>query len=147
MPTPGSGWLGSRSIEACRAQAGESINTLSCEHSALAALGDFAAARRPAVALMAVTGAGPGAVETVRTLPPRAAYAAFLRWRAEHFLPDGASWFQQAQVMADAGLVQSSLDRLERSIRARFGCTSGAGLINMSTRARRYGLSSSYPGG
>lgn len=119
------GWLLLRAgrpdlaADACRDPAAGSINTLSCEHSALAELADFDGARSPALALMDATGAEQGAIDSVAKRPPRAAYAEFLQWRAKHFLPDGAPWFQQAQVLADAGLVQASLDRLERAIHAR----------------------------
>jgi DNA-binding winged helix-turn-helix (wHTH) protein len=119
------GWLLLRAgrpdlaVEACGAPGAENINTLSCQHSALAGLSRFDAARGSALKLMAASGADRKAIDAVRSASPRVAYDTFLHWRAEHFLPDDASWFQQAQVLADAGLVDRSLGRLERSVRAR----------------------------
>jgi hypothetical protein len=63
--------------------------------------------------------ATPAAIEQVRAKEPRQAYQTFLTWRAHNFLPANASWFQKAQVLADAGDTQSALKALQQSIARR----------------------------
>jgi DNA-binding winged helix-turn-helix (wHTH) protein len=103
----------------CRASEGSSVNLLSCAHVALAATGRMDDARDTALSLMRKVGASPHAIAQLRTVDATAGYARFLQWRAEHFLPENAPWFQRAQVLADAGYGQQALDALGRSVAAR----------------------------
>ena len=103
---------------ACGVNSGASVNRLSCAHSALAALGRFGEARSTAVQLMRELNAAPGPIARVRALPAAAGYAAFLNWRVANFLPADASWFQRAQVLADAGRKADALDCLARAVAA-----------------------------
>lgn len=104
---------------ACGRDASASINDLSCSHEALGALGRYGEAKAAALRLMGRAGAGRRAISEVRSHAPREAYAAYLRWRAHHFLPAGAPWFQKAQVLADAGDRSEALQALERSVALR----------------------------
>lgn len=116
------GWLLIRlnrpelAAEACSASATSTINLLSCAHTAAALAGRTNEAKRIGLDLMRKIGADVQAVAAVRNADPRSGYARFLEWRADHFLPDGAPLFQQAQVFADAGRQQEALAMLEKSV-------------------------------
>jgi tetratricopeptide (TPR) repeat protein len=119
------GWLLIRAgrpdfaVATCGNDEGASINDLSCSHEAFAALGRYADAKEAALRLMQRVPATPAAIEQVRAKEPRQAYQTFLTWRAHNFLPANASWFQKAQVLADAGDTQSALKALQQSIARR----------------------------
>ena len=102
----------------CQADADSSINLLSCAHVALAATGRTGSARRIAVDLMRKAGASPESIARVRSASAAEGYGRFLHWRARHFLPAGAPWFQQAQVLADAGFNEEALSALHRAVAA-----------------------------
>ena len=104
---------------ACPIGKGQSINALSCAHTALAATGDTERAREAAVALMRLVGADAAAIAEVASLPRTQAYARFLDWRADHFLPVEAPAFQRAQVLADAGRGSAALETLAESVAKR----------------------------
>ena len=103
---------------ACGVNSGDSINRLSCAHSAFAALGRFGEARSIALRLMSVLNAAPERIERVRILPAAAGNAEFLDWRVGRFLPANAPWFQRAQVLADAGRNAEALESLARAVAA-----------------------------
>jgi DNA-binding winged helix-turn-helix (wHTH) protein/Tfp pilus assembly protein PilF len=103
----------------CRASDESSINLLSCAHVALAGTSRVDDARRTAVALMEKVGASAESIDRVRDSDADRGYAQFLQWRARDFLPAGAAWFHQAQVLADAGRRDEALDALDRSVAAR----------------------------
>ena len=103
----------------CRAEFKSSPNLLSCAHVALAGSGRVKEARQAAAALMKRVGASPDAVRDVQSPDAAPGYARFLQWRVVHFLPAEASWFQRAQVLADAGRSGAALDALSRSVGAR----------------------------
>ena len=96
-------------------------------------------ARDTALSLMRKVGASPHAIAQLRTVDATAGYARFLQWRAEHFLPENAPWFQRAQVLADAGYGQQALDALGRSVAARepFAIKIGSTPSFASLRANR----------
>ena len=104
---------------ACGRDASASINDLSCSHEALATLGRYGEAKAAALGLMQRGGATRAAINEVRERKPRDAYAAYLDWRARHFLPANAPWFQKAQVLADAGDQAAALHALEQSVALR----------------------------
>ncbi|WP_309662564.1 winged helix-turn-helix domain-containing protein [Sphingomonas sp.] len=118
------GWLLIRAgrpdlaTNACGINSGASINRLSCAHSALAALGRMNDARFVALQLMASLRAAPSQMAHIRALPANAGYAEFLHWRIANFLPARATWFQRAQIFADAGRRNEALDSLARSVAA-----------------------------
>jgi hypothetical protein len=95
------------------------LNGLSCAHTALAAVGRLEEARATAIQLMRMRESDPALVREVAGMPAEAGYRRFLTWRARHFLPSGASHFDQAQVLADAGFGTEALDHLARSVAAR----------------------------
>ncbi len=103
----------------CRASGSSSINLLSCAHVAFAAMGRLDDAHTMAVNLMRKAGASTNSIRSVRSAGAREGYEQFLQWRARHFLPASAPWFQKAQVLADAGHEQEALDALSRSVAAR----------------------------
>jgi DNA-binding winged helix-turn-helix (wHTH) protein len=103
----------------CRSGAGSSVNLMSCAHVALAATGRAGDARRVGLDLMHKLGASAGAVRAVRHVSAAEGYRRFLEWRARHFLPADAPWFQRAQVLADAGHRREALAALDRSVAAR----------------------------
>ncbi len=103
----------------CRSNASGSINLLSCAHVALAKTGRVDEARQVAITLMDKVGASPDAIRGIADAGAREGYGRFLHWRARSFLPAGAPWFHQAQVLADAGYRQEALDALSRSVAAR----------------------------
>jgi len=119
------GWLLIRSgrpdlaAATCGSDASASVNDLSCSHEALAALGRYAEARTAALRLMAQAPATTADIARVERAAATDGYSAFLSWRARHFLRPGAPWFQQAQVLADAGETRSALSALEQSIARR----------------------------
>ena len=116
------GWLLIRlnrpelAADACSASAASTINLLACAHTAAALLGRTTEARRIALDLMLKTRADPQAVAAVGKADAHSGYARFLDWRADHFLPDSAPLFQQAQVFADAGRQEEALALLEKSV-------------------------------
>jgi DNA-binding winged helix-turn-helix (wHTH) protein len=119
------GWLLIRlgrpglAVVTCGADKSASVNDLSCSHEALATLGRYADARSVALRLMMRLSAAPDVVARVRQLPPYGAYREFLYWRARHFLPADAPWFQKAQVLADARDDEAAIAALERSVSLR----------------------------
>ena len=68
---------------------------------------------------MRMRGAEPALVQQVASMPAEEGYKRFLRWRARGFLPSDASYFDRAQVLADAGFGTEALDNLARSVKAR----------------------------
>jgi DNA-binding winged helix-turn-helix (wHTH) protein len=116
------GWLLIRTgrpdlaAEACGQDATASLNDLSCSHTALAALGRYSEAKVVAIRLMDRVGHSKAAIRQVAKQHPREAYQSFLTWRARHFLPAQAPWFEKAQVLADAGETASALDALTQSV-------------------------------
>jgi DNA-binding winged helix-turn-helix (wHTH) protein len=119
------GWLllrGGRpelALALCRADAGTHLNLLSCRHTALAQTGAIAPARAVAVTLLAQLGADPAFISLVRDAAPAAGYRHFLLWRVAHFPPARTSWFQRAQLQAEAGQFDAALASLERAVAAR----------------------------
>lgn len=119
------GWLLIRAgrpdlaILTCGNDFSASINDLSCSHAALAGLGRYAEAKTIALLIMKRNPAQAQAVARLERKSPRDAYRSFLHWRARHFLPAGAAWFQKAQVLADAGDTGAALDALGKSISTR----------------------------
>ena len=98
---------------------GSSINLLSCAHIALAAIRRIDDARHIATLLMHKVGASSDSIGAVRDATAAEGYGNFLQWRARHFLPASAPWFQRAQVLADAGHRKEALAALSRSVAAR----------------------------
>jgi DNA-binding winged helix-turn-helix (wHTH) protein len=119
------GWLLIRigrpdlAVLSCGDDASASINDLSCSHAALAGLGHFAEAKTVALLIVKRTPGQSAAAAGLQRQSPFEAYSSFLSWRARHFLPAGAAWFQKAQVLADAGDTSAALNALERSISTR----------------------------
>lgn len=119
------GWLLIRigrpdlAVAACTGNPSPSRNDLSCAHTAWFEQKDFEKARSAALQLMRGAHADARDIQAVAQLPANIAYATFLDWRARHFLPKDAPWFQRAQVLADAGMNEGALRALERSVAAR----------------------------
>jgi DNA-binding winged helix-turn-helix (wHTH) protein len=95
-----------------------SLNGLSCAHTALAAIGQLEQARAAGVRLMRMKKADSALIQRIERMPAEAAYKQFLLWRARNFLPPDASYFDRAQVLADAGFSTEALDNLARSVAA-----------------------------
>ena len=116
------GWLLIRldrpdlAAEACSASANSTINLLSCAHTAASMTRRTNEAKLIALDLMRKVGADAPAIAAVAHANSQLAYARFLDWRADHFLPDAAPLFLRAQVYADAGRQQEALAMLERSV-------------------------------
>ena len=119
------GWLLIRAgrpdlaAQTCGRDQASTVNDLSCSHESLAALGRYAEAKAVSLRLMARVPADAAAIRNVEERAPRDSYRAFLAWRAAHFLPADAAWFQKAQVLADAGETAAAIDALERSVKTR----------------------------
>ena len=92
-------------------------NTLSCRHTAQARLGDTVAARITALQLMQEMGAKADELAHVSSGDAITGYAAFLEWRITAFT--GTSWFQRAQLLAEAGQMEAASAALWQSFRAR----------------------------
>lgn len=128
---------------ACHTHPASSINLLSCAHVALAATGRTEEARQRGIDLMRRVGAAPDSIGSVSAARAGDGYARFLEWRARHFLPPGAPWFHQAQVLADAGHRREALDALGRSVAAReslavkIGSTPSFASLRANRRFRR----------
>jgi DNA-binding winged helix-turn-helix (wHTH) protein len=95
------------------------LNLSSCRHTALARLGDIAAARAVAVEILQALDAAMDTISMVRDTPPEIGYASFLEWRVDEFLARGDRWFQRAQLQAEAGDLGAALDSLERALAVR----------------------------
>ena len=95
------------------------MNGLSCAHTAFAAVGDMAKARDAGVRLIGMRESDPALAMEIGKMPAEAGYRRFLQWRARNFLSPDASYFDRAQVLADAGLTTEAVDNLSRSVAAR----------------------------
>ena len=93
------------------------VNTLSCRHSAQARLGDLVAARATALELMREFNEDGDALRRIASASARSGYQLFLDWRPEAF--EGTSWFQRAQLLADAGRLAAADAALKQAFRAR----------------------------
>ena len=119
------GWLLIRigrsdlAAETCSRDRFAGTNSLACSEQALGELGRFAEAKGVALHLMERVGAPTALLNTVQVTEPRESLRLFLKWRSLSFLPPGASWFQRAQVLADAGDTSGALEALQSSVAGR----------------------------